>query len=405
MAVSPFTFYRGAARIMATDLAAAPDTGLTVQLCGDAHLSNFGVYASPERRLIFDLNDFDETYPGPFEWDVKRLAASFTIAGEDRGFDDDINRQLAITAASSYRATLRRLAERGWLEGWYTDVAFEDLLKLAEEEGASKKRLKRGRKFAAKARSKDHLQAARKLVERTPQGPRFMSDPPLLIPFRDLPEVAEDVERTRAVIMADLYDYRSSLRSSTRALLDRYRLVDLAVKVVGVGSVGTRCMVALFLGRLESDVLLLQVKQATTSVIEEHLSGGPPSHPGRRVVEGQRLLQAHSDIFLGWSRSSDTPDHHYYWRQLKDWKGSAEIEDMTPKSLARYARLCGAILGRAHAVSGDPQAIAGYLGKGEVFEDAIGEFAVRYAEQNRADFRAFAGAIRDGRLNAAELGD
>lgn len=402
MAASPFTFYRGTARVMASDLAAGPDTGLTVQLCGDAHLSNFGVYASPERRLMFDVNDFDETFRGPFEWDVKRLAASLTIAGQDRQFDSETCRRLAVAASEAYRTTMQRFAERDWLDAWYSHVTFQELQALGKTQGASKKRLKRGKKFATKAKSKNHLQAARKLVEPTSDGPRFKSVHPLLIPVREWPLAAEP-DRARAVAAADFADYQSTLSDSTRWVLDRYRFVDLAIKVVGVGSVGTRCMLALLVGRNPADVLLLQIKEATQSVLEEHLPAGRYTHSGRRVVEGQRLMQAASDIFLGWSESSDTVGEHYYWRQFKDWKGSADLDRATPKSLVYYGRLCGATLARAHAVSGDPAAIAGYLGKNRNFDRAMGRFAERYAEQNLADYEAFAGAIRDGRLEAAEL--
>ena len=398
MAASPFTFYRGTARIMATDLATTPDTGLPVQLCGDAHLSNFGVYASPERRLVFDLNDFDETFPGPFEWDLKRLATSFTIAGQDRGFEPDTCRALAVESVRAYRRGIAGFATQGWLEAWYPQLPLEQLLELAQQRGVSKKKTKRLEKFIAKAKTKTHLRAARKLVEPAGDGYRFVSDPPLLVPLRELPQVT-DPDRMREILATDFANYRASLDDPIRWLLDRYQLVDVAVKVVGVGRVGTRCMVALLLGREPSDVLILQIKEATRSVLEEHLPPGPYRHSGRRVVEGQRLIQASSDIFLGWSEAAIS-GHHYYWRQLKDWKGSVDLDRASRKGFTRYARLCGINLARAHAVSGDPAAIAGYLGKGEVFDDAIAEFSVRYAEQNLADHAAFVTAIEDGHLEA-----
>jgi uncharacterized protein (DUF2252 family) len=401
MVVSPFTFYRGAAGIMASDLNSGSSPELQVQLCGDAHLSNFGVYASPERRLMFDLNDFDETLPGPFDWDVKRLAASFTIAAQDRGFDTDVGRQLAMDATRSYRKSMAGFAKQSWLETWYSQAPYDELVELSKAQGATKKELKRVKKFAKKAKSKNHLQAAHKLVEHDNGRYQFKSAPPLLIPIRDLPIKAEP-DDIRETVAKDFANYRASVGDNIQWLLDRYELVDVAMKVVGVGSVGTRCLVALLIGRGPSDVLVLQIKEATRSVFEEHL---PPSHysqSGQRVVEGQRLVQAASDIFLGWSESA-VSGHHYYWRQLKDWKGSANVDRSSPESLARYARLCGIILARAHAVSGDPAAISGYLGKGDVFDEALGEFSFAYAKQNLADHEAFATAIRDGHLEAAEL--
>lgn len=400
MSASPFAFFRGAARIMATDLATGPHSGLTVQLCGDAHLANFGVYASPERTLVFDLNDFDETLPGPFEWDVKRLAASFAIAGEHRSFSPATCRRLALEASRAYRTAMAQFAERDWLDMWYATLPFEEIVELAETQGISKKRLKRGRKFIEKAKSKDHLQAAEKLVESTSQGLRFRNEPPLLVPLRMLaPDVHPESLRTN--VDESVRSYRQSLGGEMQRLFDRYRLVDVAVKVVGVGSVGTRCSVGLFVERHPADIVLLQIKEATRSVLEEHLPESRYRLHGRRVVEGQRLMQAWSDIFLGWSKSVTGRD--YYWRQLKDWKGSADLDRGSKSGFAAYARLCAFALARAHAVSGDPAAISGYLGRGSVFDDAMGEFAMRYATQNRADYDLFAAAIAEGRLEAAEL--
>jgi uncharacterized protein (DUF2252 family) len=401
MVETPFTFYRGAAKIMAADLAAAPSPDLQVQLCGDAHLSNFGAFASPERKLLFDLNDFDETLPGPFDWDVKRLAASFVIAAEDRGWDSDVGRQLAMQATSTYRKSMRSLARQSWLEAWYDNVAVADLIALAKSQGAGKKAVKRGKRFAKKAKSKDHLRAAKKLVEVENGRFRFKSQPPLLIALRDLPYEGHPAE-VRERVHRHFQDYRSSLSDDIAFLLDRYDLVDIAMKVVGVGSVGTRCMVALFVGRGPDDVLLLQLKEATKSVLEDHLPPSRYEHSGRRVVEGQRLLQAASDLFLGWSGSGEG-HRHFYWRQLKDWKGSVDVTHHPQESLARYARLCGVSLARGHSVTGDPSVISGYLGKGTVFDEAMGEFGIRYARQNREDHAAFAAAIEDGTLEAAEL--
>ena len=397
MSASPFSFYRGAATVMAADLATTPTSGLQVQLCGDAHLANFGVYASPERQLVFDLNDFDETLPGPFEWDVKRLAGSFVMAGRHRGFDADMQRRHAEAATRAYRTAMLRFAEQGWLDTWYSYLPLERFINLAKSRGVSKKQITRAEKFAAKAKSRDHLQAASKLVERSNGGYRFKSTPPVLVPYRELPEAAEP-DRLREAVHASFNEYRESVNERTRSLVDRYRLVDAAIKVVGVGSVGTRCSVGLFLGRQPDDVLILQVKEATDSVLEQHLPSSRFTLHGRRVVEGQRLMQASSDIFLGWSTSA--AGRHFYWRQLRDWKGSVDLDVVTPELLGgSYAELCGWTLARAHAVSGDPAAIAGYLGQGDVFDRAMGEFAMRYSKQNLADYEAFRAAIADGGLD------
>ena len=357
MVATPFTFYRGAAKIMASDLASNPSPDLQVQLCGDAHLSNFGVFGSPERSLLFDLNDFDETLPGPFDWDVKRLAASFVIAAEDREWDVDTGRNLAMEVTRSYRKSMATFAEHSWLETWYGHVAVADMLALAKAQGAKKKSVKRGRRFIEKAKSKDHLQAASKLVEVENGSFRFRSAPPLLIPLRDVP-IEGHPEQLRQAVVTFYDDFRATIGDDIAWLLDRYDLVDMAVKVVGVGSVGTRCMIALFVGRGPRDILLIQIKEATRSVLEDHLPASRYDKPGQRVVEGQRLLQAASDIFLGWSTFSST-GRHYYLRQLKDWKGSVDVEKSSPENLTRYARMCGLLLARGHAVSGDPAAISG----------------------------------------------
>jgi uncharacterized protein (DUF2252 family) len=370
-------------------------------LCGDAHLSNFGTFASPERDLLFDLNDFDETLPGPWEWDVKRLAASFVIAAEDLGFDEDDGRDWAEDSVRAYRQVIQKFAMKGWLETWYSRFSLDDLAARAEEEQVKKKHQDRLEKFLTRAKKKDNLRAARKLVERDGADLRFRSDPPFLVPFRNMPAgvVAEQVEKA---IHESYAAYRRSLGDDVEHLLGRYQVVDLALKVVGVGSVGTRCFVALLVGRAQEDILLLQVKEAGRSVLEEHLT--PSRYPlsGQRVVEGQRLMQASSDIFLGWSEGSYSGSH-YYWRQLKDWKASVELEDAGEKGMGRYARMCGWTLARAHAVSGDPVGIASYLGSGSNFDRALGEFAVRYSRQNEMDYEAFVTEIRDGRLEAAEL--
>jgi uncharacterized protein (DUF2252 family) len=395
MSASPFAFYRGSAAIMASDLAATPTSGLEVQLSGDAHLSNFGVYGSPERNLVFDLNDFDETLPGPFEWDVKRLATSFAIAAQDRGFDADVQRSLAERAVAAYRTVMRRFDDEGWLAVWYEHVDEARLSEWTGRRGLSQEELKRLRRFSEKARSRDALHAATKLVDRDGDAVRFRSSPPVLVRLDDLTADADlDPDAVREGVGQSMLSYLDSLTSEIRHLVTRYRVVDVALKVVGVGSVGTRCWIVLLAGRVDHDVLILQVKEATASVLEAHLPASRFDLHGRRVVEGQQLMQASSDIFLGWSRSTFGRD--YYWRQFKDWKGSARIERATPSGLERYAELCGYTLARAHAVSGDPGAIAAYLGKGRNFDRAVGEFAMGYAAQNQADHEAFVQAIDDG---------
>ncbi|MFJ4187241.1 DUF2252 domain-containing protein [Kitasatospora sp. NPDC089509] len=391
MADSPFTYLRGAAAVMAADLAAVPDTGLTVQLCGDAHLLNFGVYASPERALLFDVNDFDETHPGPFEWDLKRLAASIAVAARGNGQDDDGARRAARTAALGYAAAMRRLAGLGELAVWYSRVDAADL----------PERIRKARRRKAVAADLDHarrrtsLQAFGKLAEERDGRCRIISAPPLI----------EELKRTELRAIGEVFsDYRAGLAEDRRVLLDRYRFVDAAMKVVGVGSVGTRCYIVLLEGRDHRDPLFLQLKEAGRSVLEDHL---PPTrldaevavhHGGRRVVTGQHLLQAASDIFLGWT--TDPAGRHYYGRQLRDMKGSAEVDTMTPGGLRAYAELCGRTLARAHARTGDRLAITGYLGTADTFAEAVADFALRYADRSAADHRQLVEAIDAGRITA-----
>ncbi|CAM5464179.1 DUF2252 domain-containing protein [Streptomyces narbonensis] len=386
MAVSPFAFFRGAAGVMAADLGAQRHTGLTVQLCGDAHLLNFGVYASPERTLLFDVNDFDETLPGPFEWDVKRLAASVTVAALQNGSAKAKAHRAALVATESYRTTMRRLAELGELDVWYERIAADDLLPLV---GRGDRARVAGR--IAKARRRTSLQAFNKLTETDAAGVRrIVEDPPLL-------ERTTDVDR---VTLGKIFsDYRSSLSEERRILLDRYRFVDAARKVVGVGSVGTRCFVLLLEGRDDGDPLILQIKEAGRSALEPYLPATEYEHQGRRVVCGQRLTQAASDIFLGWMTGPE--QRHFYWRQLRDMKGSAEVETMTPSMLRTYARLCGRALARAHARSGDRIAIAGYLGASDVFDRSVADFSLAYAGQNADDYAALGAAIAAGMVTAA----
>jgi len=411
MAVSPFTFYRGAAKVMAADLESTPTAGLQVQLCGDAHLSNFGIFASPERTLLFDLNDFDETLPGPFEYDVKRMAASFTIAARDNGFTSADARSVTRRAIAAYREAMAEFAGLGTLDVWYARMAEKDLMKGITRAAAQAARSKQGAKTADRAvkrakrtRDKAHtsgsLQALSKLGEMTDAGYRIVSQPPIIVPARELASVygisADDLER---VISMQFRGYRRTLDPDRRRLLERFEIVDMARKVVGVGSVGTRAFIVLLQGRDAADPLFLQIKEATASVLEDHLPPSQYSNPGERVVQGQRLMQAASDIFLGWSKGAQA-GYHYYWRQLRDMKGSVDIEDMVPLGMAYYAGICGWTLARAHARSGDPVAISAYLGGKKAFDRAICDFCERYADQNEADYAEFTAAISAGRIEA-----
>ncbi|PPJ29626.1 DUF2252 domain-containing protein [Nocardia nova] len=387
MAAGQFSFLRGAPAIMAADLATIPRTGLTVQLCGDAHLSNFGVFASPERSLVFGLNDFDETLPGPFEWDVKRLVASVAVAARANGYDDADARELARTAAAAYRECMRRLAGLDSLDVWYEQVDADTLTDLVRN---PKQRKQVAMRIDA-ARKRTSLQALRKLTEPGPGGePRMRFQPPLLVPG----EPAE-----RAAVDQVFADYCRTLPEERRVLVNRYRIVDFARKVVGVGSVGTRCYVVLLVDRETGGPLFLQVKEAEPSVLAAHLAPSVFHQEGHRVVHGQRLLQTASDIFLGWTTGPG--GRHFYARQLRDMKGSADIENMTRSGLGEYAALCGATLARAHARSGDRIAIADYLGGGQAFDKAMTHFALTYADQTAADHRELVRAIASGRVEAA----
>ena len=396
MAESEFAFYRGGAAIMAADLATTPSIGVDAQLCGDAHLANFGSFASAERRQVFDVNDFDETLPGPWEWDVKRLAASMVIAARNNGFDQDAARESARTAVVGYQEALSRFAEAPALEVWYAQLAL-DQLRTGLSTKADRKALDKG---AAKARRQNSQRALGKLTEIVDGARRIRSQPPLLIPLRDL-AAQLDRDSTLAGIKNNFAGYVESLPPDKRWLLGRFTIVDMALKVVGVGSVGTRCWIVLLRGRDHGEPLFLQVKEATASVLEAHLSPSQYSHAGERVVNGRRLVQASSDIFLGWSGAID--GGQYYWRQFHDMKGSADVTAMDPPGLQGYGRVCGWTLAHAHARSGDPVAIAAYVGSDKVFPKALAEFAVAYAEQNRADFEAFQQAIADGRVAAHEV--
>ena len=402
MMSSAFAFYRGAALIMASDLAGSPQSGLHVQLCGDAHLSKFGVFASPERRLVFDLNDFDETLPGPWEWDVKRLAASFAVAGRENGFSDAERRAIVTEAVSSYRRAMREFAAMRTLDVWYARLEVDQL--LAEMRGEMKKGMvRRTEQTLGKARTRDSLAAYSKLTEIVDGEPRIAADPPLIVPVRDLTDLPNGREQLVESLHDTLRRFRESLQNDRRVLLEQFRLVDLAHKVVGVGSVGTRAWIALMVGRDGEDPLFLQFKEAQSSVLEGFTAASAYKNHGERVVSGQRLMQASSDIFLGWftvDQGLDGRSRDFYGRQLKDWKGSYDASAAVPKGMALYARICGWTLARAHARSGDRIAIGAYLGSGDAFDRAIAVFSEAYADQNQRDHEALTAAAGEGRITA-----
>jgi Uncharacterized protein conserved in bacteria (DUF2252) len=401
MAASPFAFYRGAANVLAADLAPLPRTGLNVQLCGDAHLANFGGFASPERSLVFDINDFDETHPGPFEWDVKRLAASLVVAARSRGFDEATCSKIVVGSAQSYRESMRSFATMRNLDVWYTQLGVDDIVaRWGTDIGG--KALANLQKAMEKAESKDRLKAKAKLTQMVDGEPRFLSDPPLLVPMEELFAGGEDGQAIAVGIHQALRSYRRTLPGDRRRLLESYQYVEGARKVVGVGSVGTRCWVVLMLGRDVDDPLFLQVKQAEASVLEPYLGKSKFANHGQRVVEGQRLMQAASDILLGWERIDgvDGVPRDYYMRQLWDWKASASVDTMEPDVLGVYGQICGWTLARGHARSGDRIAIGSYLGSGGTFDQAIARFAQQYAEQNDLDHAQLASAVASGAISA-----
>ena len=400
MLVSPFTFFRGAALLMAADLASTPRSGIPVQLCGDAHLSNFGVFGTPERKLVFDINDFDETLPGPWEWDAKRLAASFVVAGRDRGFSAEQRRDVALACLSTYRTAMREFAAMSNLEVWYAHLNVEQTLEEFRGE-LTEKQVANTEATIAKARTKDSMRAFDKLTHIVDGERRIISDPPLIVPFEELFGI--DWQEAETELRALMRDYRSTLSTERRWLLEQYNLAHFARKVVGVGSVGTRAWIGLFLGRDDVDPLFLQVKEAQPSVLEPFLGRSEYSNSGQRVVAGQRLIQAASDLFLGWQhvpKARDGQRRDFYIRQLHDWKGSVEVETMKQPGMVVYARFCGWTLARAHARSGDRIAIASYLGKGDVFDRAVAEFSEAYADQNEHDYARFTEAVSSGRLEA-----
>ena len=430
MMASPFTFYRGAAAVMAADLHGTPTAGLDAQLCGDAHLSNFGAFASPERRLLFDLNDFDETLPGPVEYDVKRMAASFTIAARNNGFAKSDARAATMAAVTAYRQALSTFAQLSTLDVWYAHLDEDQILSslratvaAAEHDGKKTAKGAKGKagkgakaegdrdlhraartaeKTVRKAHSRDSLQALSKLAEQVDGRFQIVNQPPIVVPLREITAtygISED--ETDQIIRDQFRAYRATLQPDRRHLLERFEIVDAARKVVGVGSVGTRAFIVLLQGRDAHDPLFLQIKEATASVLERYLPRSRYKQAGERVVQGQRMMQAASDIFLGWTAGAQA-GRHLYWRQLRDMKGSAVVESMTPTGLSFYAGMCGWTLARAHARSGDPVALAAYLGDGDAFDRSITDFSVRYADQNEQDFQAFVDAVRSGRLQAIE---
>jgi uncharacterized protein (DUF2252 family) len=405
MLASPFAFYRGAALIMAADLAATPHSGIAVQLCGDAHLANFGVFASPERQMLFDINDFDETLPGPWEWDVKRLAASFEVAGRELGFAPADRRAVVLAGVRGYRRAMRRAARMGVLEAWYAHLTVDDLMAWIGREVRAgrlgKKEAGEAARDVAKARTRVHRRSFERLTCEVDGRLRIAADPPLIVPIDDLVDEGASRRDIEVWMRSLVRAYRRSLATDHHPV-EEFHYVDTARKVVGVGSVGTRAWILLFVGRDHGNPLFLQAKEAQASVLERFAGRSRYANHGRRVVEGQRLLQAASDIFLGWLRLEglDGRSRDYYVRQLHDWKGGVQVETLRVPGATLYARLCGATLARAHARRGDRIAIASYLGRNDAFDRAIAGFSAAYAEQNERDYEAFVGAVKAGRLPA-----
>jgi uncharacterized protein (DUF2252 family) len=408
MLASPFAFFRGGALVMASDLSTTSNSGITVQCCGDAHLSNFGLFGTPERQLVFDLNDFDETLPGPWEWDVKRLAASLEIAGRDRGFTADDCRAMVISGVASYRNQMRIAAAMNTLDVWYQHVEAGQLLDAVAQQitskGLSKKEGRLAERDIAKARTRTSVEVMAKRTSDVDGQLRITPDPPLVVPIADLFGADFDRQVGPETIKALIAEYVQTL-SHDRHPLEEFRYVDAARKVVGVGSVGTRCYILLLAGRDDSDPLFLQVKEAEPSVLERFVGKSEYGNHGERVVVGQRVMQATSDIFLGWQHITgiDGVERDFYIRQFHDWKGSIEVENMQASGATLYAQLCGGVLARAHARWGDRIAIGAYLGKNDVFDNAIADFASSYADQNERDYEGLQRAVKDGRV-AAELG-
>jgi uncharacterized protein (DUF2252 family) len=402
MMVSPFTFFRGAALPMASDLASTPVSGLAVQACGDAHLSNFGIFGSAERRLMFDVNDFDETLPGPWEWDVKRLAASLEVAARGNGFPAKQRRGIVAASVARYRQAMRDFAGKTNLAVWYAHVDMDELRKQFESQLQPRQR-KLVQKGLAKARTRDSMQEVAKLTQIVDGRPRIISDPPLLVPIDELTPAETDRAAIEEWFASLIGKYRRTLETDRRYLLEQYEFGDIARKVVGVGSVGTRCWIVLMLGRDAADPLFLQVKEAEASVLSRFVGASKFANQGQRVVAGQRLMQASSDIFLGWQRTEaglDGRPRDFYVRQLRDWKLSVDIENILASGMQLYGELCGWTLARAHARSGDRIAIAAYLGASDAFDRAVTQFAAAYADQNERDHQSLVDAVSSGRIIA-----
>jgi uncharacterized protein (DUF2252 family) len=401
MLASPFAFYRGAALVMAHDLAATPTSGLIVQACGDAHLSNFGFFASPERQLVFDVNDFDETLPAAWEWDVKRLATSLEVAGRGNGFSRKRRREMVLATVASYRKAMREFAGQGNLDVWYLQEDVDQLRRRYQSQLAS-----RGRKLAAKGLAKapdrNNMQELGKLTTMVDGRPRIVANPPLVVPLADLVSDQAESKQLAAGMSELIARYRETLQEDRQLLIWQFEFVDMARKVVGVGSVGTRCWIILMTGRDESDPLFLQVKEAEPSVLSEFAGASAFDNQGERVVAGQRLMQAASDIFLGWQRVNglDGQQRDFYVRSLRDWKVSVDITTLVPRGMRTYGELCGWTLARAHARSGDRIAIGAYLGGKDVFDHAVAEFAAAYADRNEQDYQLLSAAAHSGRIKA-----
>ena len=400
MVASPFAFLRGSAVIMASDLAETPVSGLNVILCGDAHLANFGLFASPERDLVFDINDFDEAYPGPWEWDLKRLAASVVVSGRENELSAKKCREIAVDATEIYRAAMARFAEASTLDMWYFHVEADSVKKVFEK--SSKKGQKSAAKVIKKAQFRTQEETLDKLTFMEDGRRRIVSNPPLLVPLRELDEKYV-LQITEETVENNWNQYLDSLPDERRFLLRRYRLVDAALRVGGVGSVGTRCFIALLEGHSNDDALILQLKETGPSSLEAYLPEQENyTEHARRVVTGQRVIQATSDIFLGWHTSQQT-NIKYYWRQLKDMKGSFDVATLDMEGFKTYIGVCAFTLARAHARTGDPSGISGYLGSNDTFAEAIADFAAAYADQTERDHQALATAVESGRI-VAELG-
>jgi len=397
MVASPFAFLRGSAVVMASDLAGTPVTGLDAALCGDAHLSNFGIFATPERNLVFDLNDFDEVFIGPWEWDLKRLAASAVVAGRQNGFKEDDNRKLAELVARAYREAMNRFSNSPILDVWYFHVETKKILALLES--YYQKAAKDTAKIIKKARKKTQAHTLEKLTQVVAGKRQFINNPPLLVRLSDLLTEEQKSQVKEQDIKKAWFEYLNSLAQERRVLLSRFRMADAALRVGGVGSVGTRCSILLLEGSTQQDAIILQQKEAGPSVLEAYLPRRDYSSYAQRVVIGQRMMQAASDIFLGWNQSPMST-RQYYWRQLKDMKGSVDVTTLDERGLGAYLAVCSLCLARAHARTGDPVAITGYLGNGDVFDQAISKFAFAYADQTERDHQALVEAIENGQISS-----